>query len=527
MNSSQSLDGAAFGERATMAYKFCRHEDIVLNASLYDFRAFENDLTSNQSRFMQKSLSLGEGLTTLSVCSTTCLERALKFLMHSKFPLKAPQLHLIRKQALMKQMPPSKKKYPMKPKTNIRSHIDDLRGTSRLATEATLGICDLVEAMHGTIASGPRLLGYPLQRPTRAVITPIYGCIRGVTSLVGASIDGALAQLTGLLGTSDPASHSPSENALFAVLNGVLGDYLQETGNPLAIPMQLRHGGARLVLEPKALRSALPEAGPKLLLLVHGSCMSDRQWLRGGHDHGTGLSRELGYTPVYLRYNTGLHVSTNGREFAALLDQLVTAWPVPLQEIVILAHSMGGLVARSACHIAEERGYSWRTKLRTMIFLGTPHHGAPLERLGNWVDQLLVISRYSAPFARLGKIRSAGVTDMRYGNVLEEHWQGRDRFAHGKDTRTPIPLPTDVACYTIAATKSRVGTKKLSGDGIVPMDSALGLNKIKHLSLAFPEAHQRIAYETNHLDLLNRSEVYLAIRQWLGHGFAATKRCQA
>lgn len=413
----------------------------------------------------------------------------------------------------MKQVNPSKK-----PKKSLHSHIDDLRGTSRLAIEATQGICDLVEAVHGTIASGPRVLGYPLQRPTRAINSAIYGCIRGVTSLVGASIDGALAQLTGLLGPSDHVSHSPQENALFAVLNGVLGDYLQETGNPLAIPMQLRHAGAPLVLETKALHSALPEAGPKLLLLIHGSCMSDRQWLRSGHDHGTSLSRDLGYTPVYLRYNTGLHISTNGREFAALLDQLVTAWPVPLKEIVILAHSMGGLVARNACHAAEEHGYSWRTKLRAMIFLGTPHQGAPLERLGNWVDRLLVINRYSAPFARLGKIRSAGVTDMRYGNVLDEHWQGRDRFAHSADTRAPLPLPTDVACYTIAATKSQAGTEKLSGDGIVPMASALGLNKVKHLSLTFPEAHQWIAYKTNHLDLLCHRKVYLKIRRWLETG---------
>jgi hypothetical protein len=150
-----------------------------------------------------------------------------------------------------------------------------------------------------------------------------------------------------------------------------------------------------------------------------------------------------------------------------------------------------------------------------MIFLGTPHQGAPLERYGNWVDRLLVVSRYSAPFARLGKIRSAGVTDMRYGNVLDEHWQGHDRFTRLAGPRAPLPLPANVACYTIAANKGHTRKGKYRSDGIVPVDSALGLNKVADLSLVFPKSHQWIAYETKHLDLLSRKEVYLKVRRWL------------
>ena len=175
--------------------------------------------------------------------------------------------------------------------------------------------------------------------------------------------------------------------------------------------------------------------------MVHGSCMSDRQWCRSGHDHGAELARDLGYQAVYLHYNSGRHVSTNGREFAGQLESLVSGWPAPLDEIVIVAHSMGGLVTRSACHHAEVSHLTWRAKLRTMVFLGTPHHGAPLERGGNWLDFLLGVSRYSAPLAQLGKIRSAGVTDLRFGNVLDEHWEGRDRFEKGADRRSPLPLP--------------------------------------------------------------------------------------
>jgi hypothetical protein len=393
---------------------------------------------------------------------------------------------------------------PMTKKT--RSHVEDLRGASRLAVEATKGVTDLVEEMHRTIAAGPAILGKPLELPVRLVTGLVYGSIRGVTSLVGAGIDAALEQLTPLLGESTPG---PEREAVLAALNGVLGDYLAETNNPLAIAMRLRHEAHPLALAPEALRAAIPNANGKLLVMVHGSCMNDRQWSRSGHDHGAALAHDLGYTPVYLHYNSGLHVSTNGAELAGLLDELVAAWPAPLDELVIVAHSMGGLVSRSAIRAAEAAHRAWRSKLRTIVFLGTPHHGAPLERGGNWIDVLLGVSRYSAPLARLGKIRSAGVTDLRFGNVLDEHWEGRDRFERVDDPRSPVPLPDDVACHAIA------GNLADAGDGLVPVDSALGVHPKPELTLAFPDAHKRTATGVAHLDLLSHPDVYETVRSWL------------
>jgi pimeloyl-ACP methyl ester carboxylesterase len=378
------------------------------------------------------------------------------------------------------------------------NHVDDLRGATRLAVEATRGVTDLVEAMHLTIGGGPDILGRPLEGPTRLFTGLVYRSIRGVTRLVGASIDLALAQLAPLLGE---ATHGPEREALIAVLNGVLGDYLSESGNPLAIQMQLRTG--------------TEAGGRKLLLLLHGSCMNHLQWLRQGHDHGAALARDLGYTPVYVSYNSGLHISTNGRELAGLLDQLVAAWPTPIDELAIVGHSMGGLVARSACHVGELAGHPWRKKLSALICLGSPHHGAQLERGGNLIDHLLGATRYSAPFARLGKIRSAGVTDLRFGNVLDAHWQGRDRFAHSPGLDEQLELPDGVECYAIAATTAPVAADKLPGDGLVSVESALGRHLRPELTLAFPEAHQWIGYGMGHLDLLGRIEVYETLRRWL------------
>ncbi|HTL34438.1 MAG TPA: hypothetical protein VL326_15025, partial [Kofleriaceae bacterium] len=267
-----------------------------------------------------------------------------------------------------------------------RSHIDELRGATRLAVEATRGVTALVEKMHVTIASGPALLGRPLATPARLATRAVYASIQGITKLVGSSLDVALAQLAPLIAAS-PAG--PQRELVLAVVNGVLGDYLHETGNPLAIEMELRHAGRAVELAPDALRAAIPDATSKIVVLVHGSCMTDSQFLRAGHDHAAALARDLGYTPLYVRYNSGLHISTNGHALAAILEQLVAAWPVAIDELVLLGHSMGGLVARSACHVAGEHGHTWQQRLRALITLGSPHHGAPLERGGNWIDRLL------------------------------------------------------------------------------------------------------------------------------------------
>ena len=395
----------------------------------------------------------------------------------------------------------------------VRKHADDLRAASRLAVDATTRVVDVVEEMHTTIASGPAILGRPLSGPVRLLNGVVYGSIRGVTRLVGASIEKALEPLVPLLGESAPG---PEREAITAALNGVLGDYLQETRSPLAIEMCLRHDGHALVLAKEALRASVP-ATDRVLVLVHGSSMCDLGWRRHGHDHGAALAKDLGFTPVHLLYNSGLHVSTNGRSFDALLESLAVEWPVPLREIVLLGHSMGGLVARSACHHADLSGDRvWRTKLTKLVTLGTPHHGAPLERGGNWVQVLLGISRYSTPIARLGKLRSAGVTDLRYGNITDEHWEGRDRFALERDPRAELALPRGVACYAIAASTSVEGTARLAGDGLVPVDSALGRHARPELTLAFPEAHQKIYRGMGHLDLLDRKEVYETLRTWLG-----------
>jgi hypothetical protein len=406
------------------------------------------------------------------------------------------------------------------PRGPARLIASDLRGVSRLAVDATLGLTHLVEHLHHNIRRVPPPLGEVSQPPTRGITGLVYRSIRGVTRLVGGSVDALLGQLVSLLGpAADTAVPGAAErDAVIAALNGVLGDHLVASGNPLAIAMTLRHDERALVLQADALAQALPQARPCVLLFLHGLCMHPRQWRRNGHDYAETLAADGGFTPLHLHYNSGRHVSTNGRELADLLQALQGAWPVPLQEIVVLAHSMGGLVARSAVHQAQARGDTWPGLVSRMFFLGTPHHGAPLERGGHWIDLLLGASPYTAAFSRLGRLRSAGITDLRHGSLLDEDWHGADRFAHGHDTRTPVPLPPGVACHAVAgALGSGSGRvhQALLGDGLVPVDSALGRHEQAERALAFDAGRQWVAQGLGHLDLLGHPDVEAQLRAWL------------
>ncbi len=400
-----------------------------------------------------------------------------------------------------------------------RLHSADLRGAARLATDATAGLTDLVEAMHERIARVPGLSTEPLDGRTGGISGLVYKTIRGVTRLAGGSIEALLGLLTPALSAEVGAATPGREReAIVAALNGVLGDYLATTSNPLATPMALRQGGRALALEAGALQQALPAAGPRLLVLLHGLCMNDLQWLRMDHDHGAALAQAHGYTAVYLHYNSGQHISINGHALAERLEHLLDAWPVPVERCVLLGHSMGGLLARSALHSGAQRGQRWPARVTDLVCLGSPHHGAPLERAGNWVDLVLGATPYAAPFARLGQVRSAGITDLRHGNLVDEDWVGRDRFARGIDGRQHLPLLETVRCFALAATTGQASgdlKDRLLGDGLVPLDSALGRHKNPARTLAFPAERQWIGYGMNHLDLLNRPEVFAQLRQWL------------
>ncbi|MBK6715545.1 MAG: alpha/beta hydrolase [Burkholderiales bacterium] len=406
--------------------------------------------------------------------------------------------------------------------------VSDLHGLARLGVDATVGITDLVEAVHHSIESRLGVADAASGGRTSGITGFVYRRVRGVTRLVGQGLDAVFGVLTervlpATAGASadvapGDAGVALQREALRSAVNGVWGDHLAQTGNPLAIPMRLRVGGRPLDLS-SPLAGQLPAApSGRVLLLVHGLCMNDLQWSRRGHDHGQMLAAELGATALYLHYNTGRHVSQNGRELAALLETLLARWPVPVQELTLIGHSMGGLVLRSACHIGATSSQAWLGPLRALVLLGTPHHGAPLERGGRLLDGALGLSPYVRPFARLGRSRSAGITDLRHGNLQDADWQGRERHEQRHDDRQPTPPPAGVAVYLGAATTASSQNDlraRLLGDGLVPLASALGRHDHPALALPVPPAHQCVVTGAHHWDLLDHPEVAQALRRWM------------
>jgi pimeloyl-ACP methyl ester carboxylesterase len=380
------------------------------------------------------------------------------------------------------------------------ARLDAVRGAARLAVDGVTQVTRIAEGLHGTIAQLAPPLGKVREPRARGIAGFVYATVRTSSAWIGQAVDQALAAAQALLPPAEDAGGDAGtqRQALLAALNGVLGDHLERTANPLAITMTMLPRG---------------RPGPRLLVLLHGLCMGEAQWMRAGHDHGLALSQSLGLSPVYVRYNTGRHVSANGADLAVELEALVANWPVPVEQIAILGHSMGGLVARSAVHQASEAGMGWPKLLRQLVFLGTPHHGAPLERGGNWLQSVLGVSPYLAPFARLGRVRSDGITDLRHGNLLQADWKG-GTYLH-RDTRSVVPLPQGVACYAVAGTLGNRIVETALGDGLVTVDSALGRHVRKSHDLHLPPSRTYVAAAVHHLGLLEDERIYRRLRRWL------------
>jgi hypothetical protein len=411
------------------------------------------------------------------------------------------------------------------PKAKGHFKTSDLRGMAQLATQATRGVTGISEGVHQSVWGSMGVPGGKSAGRTRGLTGLVYQCVHSVNAWVGKGLDTALGKLEPLLTSADQCpKESPQRLAVIAALNGVLGDHLADTRNPLALPMTLRMGNEALD------RKAMPEAekvSAKVLIVIHGLCMNDQQWQppqgdvespREFSDHAAALASQRGYTPVYVRYNTGLHTSQNGALLARALEQLISHWPVAIEDLSILAHSMGGLVSRSAHAYALTHNMHWPQALKHLVFLGTPHHGAPLERAGNWVDVILGSTPYSRPFAKLSQLRSAGITDLRFGHVLDTDWQGHDRFRRKPDARTHLPLPEGAACFSIAATLAAPRSllaERLVGDGLVPLRSALGQHDDTSRTLAFSKSAQHTIYRMNHMDLLHSPLVTEQLLKWI------------
>ena len=305
------------------------------------------------------------------------------------------------------------------------------------------------------------------------------------------------------------------EGAL-AVLNGTIGDYLARTGNGLATTMECMWEGSALALERDALSRAYPRATSRIVVLVHGLMCTETVWnFPEGGDYGARLAEDFGFGPIYVRYNSGQPIADNGAALAHLLDALVLAYPVPIEEILLLGFSMGGLVVRSACHDASLHPGRWLPLVKRAIYIATPHLGAPYERFGRVIAKVLeaVNNPYTQLIADIANLRSAGLQDLGDANLRHED-RARPTGPRLSDWRHPVPLLPGMNHYLIAGTLSKEPwLAALFGDWVVPLKSAMA--GAGETGEPLPPSHIRVIAGAPHMALAHHPEVYPCIRAWV------------
>jgi pimeloyl-ACP methyl ester carboxylesterase len=399
---------------------------------------------------------------------------------------------------------------------------DEVRSLARLGFEELSAAAGGIWGFHRAVAtrafraSGPGAI--PARAMHDAIASGVYSGLAGATRLIGIAADGLLGRRRVKDGRA--LSSSPRGSLVVGAVTGLIGDSLERDGSDLHEPMSARLDGRPVELEPDALAEAFPDPTSRLVVFAHGLMESEFAWQLGagpdGGTYGNRLRRELGFTPVELRYNSGRHISKNGLELADLLEQLVTSWPVDVEQIALVGHSMGGLVSRSACHQAVERGDAWVGRVSHVISLGSPHMGAPLAQGVHWASAALHALPETQPLAAFLRRRSAGIRDLRQGSLVDADWLDRDPDALRAEACEEVPLLDGATHCFVAATVTgnpRHPVAKLVGDYLVLESSASGRSRTRRIP--FEADRGVVVGGTHHIALLNHPVVYGKLRDWL------------
>jgi pimeloyl-ACP methyl ester carboxylesterase len=379
---------------------------------------------------------------------------------------------------------------------------DELSALTRLTLDELGGAVAGIGRIHKAIADRAFGATGPGATPARvihdAVARNVYGGLRA-----GAAALGRTAEV--VVGDRGPISVAPLGAGVLAAIDGLIGDVLEEERPALALPMSIRVAGRAVA------PADVPDPGPCVAVFVHGLMETEFSW--GREPYGDRLE---GWTPVYVRYNTGRHISSNGASLDELLEELVADWPVELERIALVGHSMGGLVARSAAHQASLRDAAWVKHVTHLVSLGTPHMGAPLEQSVHYLSAALSALPETRPFGTFFRRRSSGIRDLRQGSLVDVDWRDCDRDALRARACEEVPLLDGATHCFVSATLTRepghpVG--RLLGDCLVLVPSASGRSRTRRLG--FRDEDGLHVGGANHFALLRHPQVYEQLRTWL------------
>lgn len=335
----------------------------------------------------------------------------------------------------------------------------------------------------------------------------------GISAAVYAGIGASLRGTTRALRAADEAGlgpsieESPKGRFALSVIHGFIGDSLPETHPRMTFEMGVRHDGRHVRLEPDAVAASYPDASDAIVVFVHGLCETEDYWLRRSRprrddrpepgSYGRRLSEDEGWSPVFIRANTGLGTAESGAALSAVIGRLVEVWPTEVRRIALVGHSMGGLIIRRACAVATPS--PWVDLVSDVVTLGTPHLGSPVERS---IARGLRISEAVpelAAYRRIFSKRSAGVLELSAGI-------------------TDLPGLPHVNYRLVAASLTGSSHHPVAlgvGDLLVQPRSAFGTPR--HGPPLFPGASTLHVPRADHFDLLNHEAVYAAMRGWLRH----------
>ncbi|HEX8207091.1 MAG TPA: alpha/beta hydrolase [Solirubrobacteraceae bacterium] len=378
-----------------------------------------------------------------------------------------------------------------------RLGLSELGGAARGIGEMHLAMADRVFRF-----VGPQ--GKPVRLAHHAISRGVYAGMEGAAFAAG--LGASLAARN-----AGPISHTPQGARVVGILNGLIGDTLEREGSALATRMRVAGCGRQT---------------PRLVVFLHGLMETENSWRLGGKPtYGDRLEQDLDCTPIEIRYNTGRRISENGRSLCELMTELVDQWPMEVEEIALVGHSMGGLVARSACHRAALDEREWVGKVTHVVSLGSPHMGAPLEQVVHMAAHGLHRLPETRPFSRFLRRRSGGIRDLRQGSLVDEDWRDRDPEALRAEACAEVPLLEGATHCFVSATITRSPKHplgRLLGDMLVLSDSASGRSRTRRLG--FDDEDGLHVAPANHFALLNHPKVYAQLREWLARKPARTRR---
>ncbi len=297
-----------------------------------------------------------------------------------------------------------------------------------------------------------------------------------------------------------------------AILNGLNGDILEENNDPLAIKMHFRYRNKDISVDKLVDYYDFNQFDGRVCILIHGLMGDEYMWkkIKANDENKIGdwLEKNENQHVLYLRYNTGLHISENGRALSNLFEEFMNQYGNKIKQLVLIGHSMGGLLIRSAGYYADIQRQNWLERLKTIFLIGVPNKGSYLAQIGFFVGHIFrkIDISHDDYIAKFMDVRSNGIKDLSFAYLTDDDWLNKNSGDLENYTVSKVRPISGVKYYLIGGILGKKNNILSSyfGDGLVGSTSAL-TNELNTINLKNIES--KIFEKENHLSLLESKPV--------------------